>query len=137
METIKQRTINVIGEDTGNTYMGDFHFKCLLSPLDRIGIDKQYRSFLGQSPFDASVEAANLANVLSELLFRVHDAPPFWSSKESFIPGAHIPDQNVLLKVYEEALSCELEFKKEVKEKSDGFKKDIKEKLDEESEQQG
>ena len=133
METIKLRTINVIGEDTGDTYKGDFKFKCLLSPLDRINIDREYRSMLGENPHSAGIEAANLANVLAELLFRITDAATFWTSKESFIPGSHIPDRNVLLKVYEEALKCEAEFKQEIKAETEKSKKEIKDKLDDES----
>ncbi len=137
METIKSRYINVEGQDTGESYKGDFKFKCLLSPLDRINIDKQYRSLLGTNLHDVGIEAANLANVLSELLFRITEAASFWNSKENFIPGDHIKDRNVLLKVYEEALSCELEFKQEIKDKAEESKKDIKEKLDDEDKKEG
>ena len=135
METIKTKTINVTGEDTGNTYIGEFKFKCLLSPLDRINIDREYRSMLGTNAQEAGIEAANLANILSELLFRIVDSAPFWISKESFIPGSHIPDRNVLLKVYEKALSCEAEYKQEIKEKVEKSKEEIKEKLDNEAKQ--
>ena len=133
METIKERNINVIGEDTGQTYMGDFKFKCLLSPLDRINIDRQYRSMIGVNSHEAGIEAANLSNILSELLFRVSSYPPFWKADENHILGSHIVDRNVLLKVYEEALSCELEFKEEIKEKVELSKKDMKEKIDEDA----
>ena len=132
METIRSKNINIIGDTTGDTYSGDFKFKCLLSPLDRINIDREYRSMLGANPGEAGIEAANLANILSELLFRISESPTFWTTKESFIPGAHIPDNNVLLKVYEEALSCEVEYKQEIKERSKKSREEIKEKLDDE-----
>lgn len=135
METIKEKYVNIVGEDTGTTYSGHFKFKCLLSPLDRINVDKQYRSLLGPNILDAGIDASNIANILSELLFRIKQAAPFWNDKDNFIPGDHIPDRNVLLKVYENALAAELEFKQEVKKQSEESKKEIKEKLDEQSEE--
>ena len=135
MDTIKSKTVNLTGEITQESYKGEFKFKCLLSPMDRIDIDKQYRAILGENIHQAGLEAIDLANILSELSFRVAEAPSFWHDSKYLIPGSHIPDKNVLLAIYEFSLQAELDYREELKKKSEEAKKDIKKELDKQDKQ--
>lgn len=96
--------INLVGEHTNNTYMGNFRCKCLLSPMEQIKADKMYRDLLGNNSHLASNHVSQLCYALSQLRFRLVEYPPFWEG--SGILGSHIEDEAVILSVLENALEA-------------------------------
>ncbi len=116
-------SINIIGNVSRETYMGNFKTKCVLSPLEFIKSDRMYRELLGNDPVNAHSTARNNAFALSQLQYRLIEVPPFWENRE--IGGGHISDDNVLTEVIELAIQAEDKYRK-LKEKE---AKEIKELL--------
>lgn len=98
-------SINLIGENSKQTYMGEFQVKCLLSPLEIIKVDKLYRSLLGERLEYAKKNTLNFAFAFAQLQYRIMKAPPFWENKE--IGGGHIIDFNIISEVLERAIEAE------------------------------
>lgn len=110
--------INIIGNKTNQTYMGNFKVKCLLSPIEQIKADKLYRDLLGDNAHLASNHVAQLVYALSQLHIRVLEAPPFWNNKD--MGGGHLDDENVILEVLDSAIEAQTVF---IKEKKDEMEK--------------
>jgi hypothetical protein len=100
--------VNILGNIHKQTYMGNFKVKCVLSPLDYINADKLYRDLLGDNMAMASDRAKNLAFALSQLKYRVIEAPAFWEHRE--LGGAHIEDDNVIMSILELAIEAEQKY---------------------------
>lgn len=108
-ETVRTYNLNLVGDKTKQTYMGNFQIKCILSPLDQISADKIYRELLGDNLIHASPSAKNIAFALSQLKVRIEKPyPPFWESQD--FPGSHIPDQNILFDLLNKAIEYQEEF---------------------------
>lgn len=97
--------INILGETTGQTYIGTFEVNCVLSPLEEIELDKTYRSLLGEVAINlANQRAKDLAFALSMLKVRLTDYPPFWDGR--FIGGENVKDYNVLFEIADLAVKA-------------------------------
>ena len=115
--------INTVGEKTGQSYIGTFKVQCIMSPMDIIEADKLYRYLLGENIAWASQQAQNFALALSQLKYRVIEAPPFWEN-DTNIAGSHVKDYNVIIEIFDKALLAEETFVKEsVKRMEDQKKK--------------
>lgn len=104
--------------DINGTYMGQFRFKCFLSPTQKLAASREYRQLLGENPTLALKHEDNLAFALSQLKYRVISAPPFWSSTASL--GGYsgdIPDENVIDAVLDAAIDAELKYMTQLKKK--------------------
>lgn len=123
-------SINLIGNMSNETYMGNFKVKCLLSPLEEISADRMYRELLGVNSHLASEFVRKQAYALSQLEQRVMESPPFWHNE--FLGGGHITDNNVIMEVLEKAVESQEKFKerkvKELKERQKALTKRIKSK---------
>ena len=112
-------SINLIGDRTNETYMGNFKVRCLLSPIQEIQADRTYRELLGTNSHLASEYVRQQAFALAQLEQRIIEAPPFWYN--STIGGGHIEDSNVLLDVLDKAIESQEKFyiskKKELEER--------------------
>lgn len=104
-------TIDILGNLSKESYKGIFRVKCLLSPLEQIRADKQYREMLGNNHYLAVEHVRQQAYALSELEQRITVYPPFWENEE--IGGGHIPDNNVILEIFELAIEAQEKFKEE------------------------
>jgi len=100
--------VNIIGERTNSTYMGNFRVKCILSPLEEIKADRMYRELVGVNPHLASEHVSQMAYALSQLNFRVLESPPFWNQGE--IPGGHIEDKNVILDIFDKTVEAQVTY---------------------------
>jgi hypothetical protein len=103
-------------EPVGGTYMGTFKFRCVLSPLQIIEADRDYRDLLGPNPAMVDPLAENLAYALSQLKQRVVQAPPFWTETQARFGGAHIKDTNVIDLALKAAFEAEIKYREELKE---------------------
>ncbi len=92
--------VHIVGDETGDTFTGTFRAKEKLSWADQLGIDARRRELLGQNSAEAPMGIYNMAMVLSELAFRLTEAPEWWKTSFS---GMQLSDDNVVLEVYEKA----------------------------------
>lgn len=101
-----------VGKKTGETYMGEFCVKTILSPLDHIKADRLYRELLGSvNPHLASQEAQNYAFALSQLKYRITGKlPEFFKNKE--LDGGHL-DSHVLIEILNMAIDAESFYQEE------------------------
>lgn len=102
--------------DINGTYIGEFRFRCFLTPVQQIAANREYRDMLGPNMTMAPEHESFLAYCLTQLKYRILSAPPFWGS--SSVPG-DIPDDNVLLKVLDAAVSAETKFRGNIKKKKE------------------
>jgi len=110
-----------IGESSGETFIGRFSFKCVLSPFDRIRADSKRRELLGSTnPHLASKEAQNASFALSELKFRVVASPDFYKNRE--IDGGHL-DYNIIIELINMAIDAEERFKVKQQERLEATQK--------------
>lgn len=103
------------GNKTKTHYMGTFKVKCLLSPLDKIKIDRTYRELVGSTnPHMASKTATDYIFALSQLKYRVIESPDFFKNKE--FDGGHL-DGNVLAEIINLCIDAEAEYEEMQNEK--------------------
>jgi hypothetical protein len=100
-------TLNAQGLVNG-TYMGEFIFKCTLSPIERIKAGRDMRSLLGNDLQNSTENESFLAFSLAQLKYRIISSPPFWSSNsaEGFL--GNLQDTNILELVIQAATDAEL-----------------------------
>lgn len=108
--------INMTG-DVGGTYQGIFQFKTILSPMQQIEADRDYRELIGANASLASSHIDNLAYTFSQLRQRIIKYPPFWDDGASRFKGSHIRDEDIIQAVYEAAVVAETKFRAQLKEK--------------------
>jgi hypothetical protein len=103
------------GEIQG-TYIGVFKFRCFLTPTQQLSAGREYRELLGTNPTSASEHESLLAYSLSQLKYRIIEAPPFWtSSLASSSFSGDLPDENVISAVLDAAINAEIKYKKQMK----------------------
>jgi len=112
-------TVNVVGDTTGQEYVGMFKVKPILRTDEQIARDAVMRDILGPNPQDASPRAKSQAFILAEIRIRVIEAPAFWSGARD---GAALYDENVMGKVYDQIQDVEKTWRAEVKKKADAAK---------------
>jgi len=101
----------------GGTYQGVFQFRTVLSPIQQIEADRDFRELLGANASFATTHVENLAYVLAQLRQRIIKAPPFWDDGLSKFKGSHIRDEEIIQAVYEAAVIAETKFRAHLKEK--------------------
>jgi hypothetical protein len=103
--------INILDDESNESYVGEFRVKCILSPLDLLAIDRDYRELLGPiNPIMASGDANNIAFALSQLKHRILAYPPFW--KGDSWDGGHLP-KKVLYSILDHSIEVQDKFKKD------------------------
>jgi hypothetical protein len=111
-ESLVTFSINSVGEKTGQSYIGSFKVQCIMSPMDIIEADRLYRQLLGENIAWASQQAQNFALALTQLKYRIVQAPAFWEN-DTTIGGSHIKDYNVIIEIFDQALLAEENYVKE------------------------
>jgi hypothetical protein len=119
----------------GGLYTGQFTFNLMLSPIQEIEADRDYRELLGKNAELASTHIESLAHVLSQLKQRVKNAPPFWYSSVSRFPGSHIKDRDILELVYQAAAEAEIKYRESLKERKESLLKRLKKQVEKEVEE--
>lgn len=108
-------TISVIGEVTGEKWLGIFKVKVRLSHRDYIAKDKIRREFLGPHPEGASERAVTSAEILSQLAVRIIEAPAWWAASNN---GLDLNDDAVILEIYNAAIKAETDTAEALKKKA-------------------
>ncbi len=108
--------INMTGP-IGGTYQGLFQFRTVLSPIQQIEADRDYRELLGTNASFVATHIDNLSYTLAQLRQRVVKAPPFWDDGASRFKGSHIRDEEIIQAVYEASVLAETKYRAQIKEK--------------------
>lgn len=90
--------LDIVGDNTGEKFTGNFEFKQRLSWRDRIQKDTMRRSIIGDKPEGASQDVVMRAEMLAQLSVSVVDAPKFWKESNG---GLDLYDDNIAIKLYE------------------------------------
>jgi len=118
------------------SYLGQFKFRCFLTPMQTIEADKDFRDLLGPNASFAASNVENTAYALAQLRQRIVSAPPFWTEGAGRYGGGGIKDQDVLEFVLEAAVVAEVKFRKELAVRHeaalDGIKKLMEKRREEE-----
>jgi len=115
-------TIDVVGDTTGDKFPGVFKVKTRLSFRDALERDKIRRSLLGDNPEGASIRAANIADIFSELSVRIIDAPSWWVNADN---GLALEDDNVIREIAEQTAKAAAEALDAIAKKGDVAKKEL------------
>ncbi len=117
-------SIHVVGEVSGQTYVGDFDVKKKMSKLDQCRQDNFFRFYVGDSsPQFASIPVQGIAETLSQLRVRIVKAPAWWA-EEGF--GEKIVDDNLIHAIYSKAMQAELDYLTELKKKTADAQADLR-----------
>jgi hypothetical protein len=119
-------SITLTGETTGEKWFGKFKAKTVLTHRDYLTKDRLRREYLGPNSSTADVRVVNTAIMASELAVRITDAPKWWQSSDN---GLELADDNLVLKVFNEAIRVETEAAEAQKKLADEAGEEIKEKL--------
>ena len=115
--------INMVGDITKNTYLGKFKVKCILSPLESIEADREYRNLLGNDSISTNDTIRFLALSLTQLKFRLIEYPPFWDNK--ILGGSHIKDNNIISEIFDKALEAQELYKNTKQKEYDELQKKL------------
>jgi hypothetical protein len=117
---------NLIGDTTGQTWVGKFTAKKRLNFNDQLRLDNFRRQMLGPAEGEPTVRAASMAHIFSNLLVRLTEAPSWWVDADE---GRELEDENLILDVYEKALKVESDARAETSKKAETAKADLTETL--------
>lgn len=109
-------TIHETGDYTDQTWSGEFRAKKRLSHRDQLRKDQIRRELLGGQPGTATDRALSTAMILSELAVRLTKSPAWWTEAGN---GIDLEDDNVIGRVYDEALKVERDAAEEKKKKAE------------------
>ena len=123
--------VNIEAAASRATYKGMFKVKCILSPLQYIESDSLYRKLLGKdNPQFANEYVSNLCYALSQLKYRIIEAPEWFKGAESELYGSSI-DDNILLHILDLAVKAEDDYRQGTEEKYKEAKENVRKAIDE------
>jgi len=118
--------MNIDGNVNG-TYRGTFKFKCYLTPTETLAAGRAYRELLGANPAFAPDHESFLAYALTQLKYRVLEAPPFWTTSKEGPFNGDLADENVISEVLLAATDAEIKYKAQLNQrKKDALERAIK-----------
>ena len=104
----------------GNRYEGSFTVKCLLTIGEKHRLELEKTRLLGNHP-NPTDELVGIAVILSNLRHRIVDAPNWWAQSRG---GETIKEEEVLAELYSKTQDAEIEWRRELIEKSQPQKAD-------------
>lgn len=123
METTATFEINEIGTKTGNPYNGSFKVKTLLTRREEFTADELRRAIIGANPDAVPPSLSGEAFMHGQLQVRIIDCPKWW---EDAGMGLDLPDLNVVVAVFQQAIDAEKKREKEIQKASEEALKKIK-----------
>jgi hypothetical protein len=109
-------SISLVGDETGEKWVGDFRAKERLTHRDTLIKDARRRELLGTAGGEPDPRALSVAIIVSELTVRLTKMPKWF--EESGL-GLELEDENVLADIYDKAIKVQLEAKKAREKKSE------------------
>ena len=122
--------INLVGDVTGEKWLGKFKCKLRLSHRDTLSKDNLRRQLLGENPALATERASSLAFIASELSVRLTDAPPWWRGSDN---GLELEDDNIMAEIYANCVRLEKELYDKTHKKAEEASDELKKKLEADS----
>jgi hypothetical protein len=119
-----------VGARSRTTYEGAFRVKGGLSPYDELSASRDLRALLGEHGVQATDHEVNLAYALSQLRYRILEAPLFWTEKGRDGYGGADIDDNVLITVLNMAGEAEVANNKRLREEAKARLKQLSAALD-------
>jgi hypothetical protein len=110
----KSFEIDMVGEETGVPYVGQFVTKCVLSIQDKQLIELQ-KSRMSADLANPSGRLFAISTMLSSLRVRLIETPEWWKDLDD---GAKILDEEVIVQIFEQCEAKAQEWKDEVKKSS-------------------
>jgi hypothetical protein len=101
-------SINIVGDTTGEQFIGKFRAKEVLSKGDMLARDERRRFLIGDKPESAPVWVQKYAELFSQVEVRLLEAPTWWRECRN---GIDLKDDNVLLDIWERVMKVEEEFR--------------------------
>lgn len=95
-------SVDIIGDFTGDKWVGQFKAKPRLSYRDQLKEDQIRRELLGKDPDQASAEAKNYSRLFAGLTVRLVDAPKWWAE---YNDGLDLLDDNLIVDIYEKTMA--------------------------------
>ena len=123
METTAIFSVNLIGGETGTSYMGDFTVKTILSRRDRFVADERRRAIIGSLAEGALPALQTEAFMLGQLSIRIVKSPDWWSQNGN---GLDLADADVIAQVFNLAIEKENQRREEVKKQAEEALKQLK-----------
>jgi len=125
-------SVNIIGDRSREQWTGTFRAKVLFSHRDELRRDALRREFIGAAnPQFADVRAASIADIFSDLMVRLTDAPTWWKENGN---GMDLVDDNVVREVFEKATAPEQQILKDIKDEAEKAAKALKDAKDKDPE---
>jgi hypothetical protein len=116
-------TVDVVGEITGEKWVGSFTTRLQLSHADQFRRDEIRRRLLGANPESASPRALNAAEVFSEISIHITDAPQWWKGNNG---GLDLADDNVVAAVFDGIVAEKTKAAAETKKRADAALEELK-----------
>lgn len=104
METTDTFSVNIVGEESGNTYTGTFKVKTLISRRDAFAADEKRRLVIGSNPMNALSVLDAEAFMIGQLMVRVLESPQWWKDSSG---GLDMDDGNVTSEIFNCAIKAE------------------------------
>ena len=122
--------VNMEASSNKATHKGMFKVKCVLSPLEYVNANALYRQLLGKdNPQFASDYVSRLCYAMSELKYRIIDAPDWFKNETTGINGSNV-DDNILLYILEKAVECEGQYREMIDKKYKEARKEVRQSID-------
>jgi hypothetical protein len=116
-------SIRVVGEETGEIWVGDFVAKERLTHRDVLRKDQIRRELLGAAGGSPDARAMSVAFIVSELTVRLTKMPK-WFEESGF--GLDLEDESVLALVYDKAIKVQLDAQAARKKAAEDKKEELK-----------
>lgn len=126
METTSTFNINLIGDNTGKSYNGEFTVRTILSFRQRAAADEIRRSIIGGNPEFADQNVLAGALACGQLAVRIVKAPEWWASEG--LGGQDLKDDNVLIELFKLTMNAERNRMEKITEQGEEAKKKLKSK---------
>jgi len=107
-------SVNMVGNKTMQTYIGDFECSCVLSAIDYVNAHKDFVSTIGIAN-RVLTDPDEVAYALIQLKYRLNKWGPFWSTDGAALNGSHLRDYNVILHINKMCEKAEIEYEKMMK----------------------
>lgn len=115
-------TIDIIGDFTGEKWVGQFEVKPRLSYRDQLKEDQIRRELLGKDSEHAGEDARNYSRLFSGLSVRLVKTPKWWVEYNN---GLDLTDQNLIVEIYTKTMDIVKAAAEETVERAENAKAEL------------
>jgi hypothetical protein len=113
----------IIGDNTGEKFVGNFDSKLRLSHRDQLNKDQLRRQIIGDKPDQATKDSMMRAEILSHLSISLVDSPKWWKESGG---GLDLFDDNIIFELYDRVVQGQTKAIDEVLKKGEEAKAELK-----------